>query len=140
MAHVDVTAPLSPCVVELTAETARSGAVVVAVRGELEMTTCSSLGDRLSDHLRSTHQLVLDLGGVSLLCAAGLTVLVEAREMARATGTSLCVVAHTRLVLEPLMITGLTDVFDLHPSVADALLCEFTRFHGNGGEPEIVSA
>lgn len=137
MANLDVTATPGPfpiqmsrCAAEVLTVTSRptpSGAVVVVVRGEVDMTTCSLLRDRLIDHLRSTHQLVLDLGGVRLLCAAGLTALLVVRETALLTGTSLCLVARTRPVRRPLMITELADVFDLHADVAGALLCPSAR-------------
>ncbi len=137
MALVDVTTAVGPwptqlsrCDLELltvTARTTRSGAVLVAVRGDVDMTTCALLCDRLVEQLRSTHHLVVDLGEVKVLCAAGLTALVVVREMALLTGTGLCVVANTRQVLRPLMITGLDHVFDLHTDVAEALSCSSVR-------------
>lgn len=98
--------------------------VVVAVHGAVDGTTCPWLHDRLVAHVRSTHHLVVDLGEVSFLGAAGLTVLVVVREEALAERCRLCLVAGTRLVRLPMMITGLVDVFDLHTDLADALVCQ----------------
>lgn len=132
MAHLDHTATVVPRLaligsgdelLIITARTEPSGAAVVAVRGEMETTTCPLLRDRLIAHLRFTHQLVLDLGEVTFLGAVGLTLLVQVRAAALMAGTRLCVVARTRPVLLPVMITGLTGALDLHADVADALLC-----------------
>ncbi|MCX2949106.1 STAS domain-containing protein [Lentzea sp. NEAU-D7] len=106
-----------------TLRTAPSGAVVVAVSGEVDMITCAVLRDRIAEQLRFTHHLVVDLSEVSFLSAAGLTVLVHVREMAERTGTSLCVVARTRQVRSPLTITGLSGLLDLHLDVGEALAC-----------------
>lgn len=60
---------------------------------------------------------------MSFLGAAGLTVLVLVREEALLEPCRLCVVARTRLVRLPLMITGLVDVFDVHSDLVGALVC-----------------
>lgn len=119
MAHLDHATTLAsrPAPIDL------AGAVVVRVHGEVDGTTCPQLLDRLLAYVRSTHHLILDLGGVSFFGAAGLTVLVQVREAALLRDCRLCVVAPTRTVRLPLMITGLTDVFDLHADLADALVC-----------------
>lgn len=107
----------------VTAYPVSSGVVVLAVWGEVDSYTSPPLKARLLAHLRPTGPpLVIDLTGVSFLGAAGLTVLVTVREAAMAAGTSLCLVAHSRLVLLPLMITGLDGVFDICPDVARAVL------------------
>ncbi|USX54043.1 STAS domain-containing protein [Lentzea sp. HUAS12] len=107
--------------------TAPTGAVVLAVHGEVDTSSCSVLHNRIDEQLRSDHHLVLDLGEVDLLCAAGLTVLVVVRERAQLRGTVLCVVARTRPVRLPLIITGLTGVLDLHLDVDEALACGRAR-------------
>ncbi len=107
----------------VTTRVAPSGALVVAVRGDVDPATCPLLRARLIAQLRTTHHLVLDLGEVRFLSAAGLTVLLVVREAALMAGSRLCVVARSRLVRLPLMITGLSGVLDLHLDVADALLC-----------------
>lgn len=133
MALFDVTttiaarpAPIAPAGGELMTVTSRvvpSGALVVAVQGEMDATTCPLLHDQLIAHVRSTRHLILDLSGVSFFGAAGLTVLVVVREAALPADCRLCVVARTRPVRLSLMITGLVDVFDLHTDVTEALVC-----------------
>jgi anti-anti-sigma factor len=94
------------------------GVVVFAVHGEVDSYTSPQLRDRLLDHLRPTcRQLVVDLTEVSFFAAAGLTVLVIVREAATAAGVRLFLVADTPVVLRPLMITGLDDVFDIYPDI-----------------------
>lgn len=86
MAHIDLIQPVGSrhdapnrCSAEpLTVSSEPSGAVVVALSGEVDMTNCAALRDRITEPLRSTHHLVLDLSEVTFLCAAGLTVLVDA--------------------------------------------------------------
>jgi anti-anti-sigma factor len=133
MAHLDLAttvtvrpAPIVPAgdeVMTVTSRVVLSGAVVVAVHGVVDGTTGPSLQDRLISHVRSTRHLIVDLGGVSLLCAAGLTVLVAVREAALLASCRLCVVARTRPVRLPLLITGLAEVLDLHTDLAPALVC-----------------
>lgn len=135
MAQIDVNTIFGPRPVQTgrlpaellttTLRTAPSGAVAVSVSGEVDMITCVVLRDRIVEQLRFNHHLVVDLSEVSFLSAAGLTVLVHAREMAQRRGTGLCVVARTRQVRLPLMITGLSGVLHLHPDVVEALTCQY---------------
>ena len=105
-------------VASVTVSAAPPGVVVLVVRGEIDSCTSLLLRDRLLEHLRPTcRQLVVDLTAVTFLAAAGLTVLLTVREAATAAGVRLFLVADTPVVLRPLMITGLDDVFDVCPDV-----------------------
>ena len=107
----------------VTVHPAPPAASVLTVRGEVDMLTSTLLRDRLLTHVRDTvGQVVVDLTGVGFLAAAGLTVLMNAREAAVAAGVTLCLVASTRPVLLPLTITGLDEVFDISPNLTHALL------------------
>ncbi|GAB3459756.1 STAS domain-containing protein [Actinophytocola sediminis] len=107
----------------VTAELVPLGAVVITVRGEVDLATGPLMHDALFAHLRqSSAPLVIDLTDVGFFAAAGLTVLVAARQAAALTGNTLCVVAPQRLVLRPLTITGLDRELDIHPDLAQALL------------------
>lgn len=110
-------------VASVTACAAPPGVVVLAVRGEVDSCTSPLLRDRLLEHLRPTcRQLVVDLTEVRFFAAAGLTVLVAVREAAEAAGVGLSLVADTRVVLRPLMITALDGVFDVCPDIAHVQL------------------
>lgn len=99
-----------------------SSAVVIAVRGEVDMYTSPLLQDVLLAQLRPDGPpLVLDLTDVDFFGAAGLNALITARAAAVAVGVRLCLVARRRPVLLPLTITGLDREFDIHPALTDAL-------------------
>jgi anti-anti-sigma factor len=96
---------------------------VLTVRGEVDMLTSTRLTDHLLPHVRGTvPHVIVDLTDVDFFAAAGLTVLVNARQAAVAAGITLCLVASTRPVLLPLTITGLDGVFDISPDITHALL------------------
>ncbi|MGH3915584.1 MAG: anti-sigma factor antagonist [Pseudonocardiaceae bacterium] len=57
--------------------------------------------------------LVLDLRGVDFLGSSGLAVLVDLRAEAKRRGIKLRLVATSRVVLRPLVATGLIKLFDL---------------------------
>ncbi|HKS48965.1 MAG TPA: STAS domain-containing protein [Amycolatopsis sp.] len=106
----------------LTAHPDPPGAVVVAVRGEVDLFTSPLLRDGLLAHLRHTGpQLIIDLSDVGFFGAAGITVLVTVGEAAMAAGVGLSVIARTRPVLLPLRITGLDGVLNIYPDLAHAL-------------------
>jgi anti-sigma B factor antagonist len=98
-------------------------ATVVTVRGEVDMLTSALLRDRLLPHMRdAARHVIIDLTGVSFLAAAGLTVLVHARQTAAVAGVTVSLVASTRQVLLPLRITGLDGMFYVTPDLTHALL------------------
>lgn len=109
----------------VTAQQVRPEVVVITVRGEVDLGTSPQLRVSLLAQLRrGTSSLVVDLTEVGFFGVAGLTVLITARQAALAAGIRLCVVAHGRAVLRPLSVTGLDRLFDLHPDLAHALLCQ----------------
>ena len=107
----------------VTAHPAPPAAIVLTVHGEVDMLTSAQLADHLLPHVRDTvRQVIVDLTGVGFFAAAGLTVLVNARQVAVAAGVTLCLVVSTRPVLLPVTITGLDEVFDISPNITHALL------------------
>ena len=116
-------APRSASLLTVTVHPAPPAAVVLTVCGDVDMLTSTQLNDHLLPHMRDTvPQVIVDLAGVGFLTAAGLTVLVNAREAAVAAGVQLRLVASTRPVLLPLRITGLDGMFDISPDITHALL------------------
>jgi len=96
--------------------------LVLAVRGEVDLSTIARLRAALRAHLdAAARRMIVDLTGVDFLCAGGLSVLVAIQEMATASGCDLRLVASTRVVQRPLTVTGLDDVFDIRPDLAGAL-------------------
>ncbi|WP_221448066.1 STAS domain-containing protein [Saccharothrix violaceirubra] len=100
-----------------------SRAVVCEVAGEVDAHTASRLRDHLVERIRpGGPDLVVDLGGVRFLAAAGLGVLAEVAASADAAGVRIHVVARTRPVLLPLSLTGLDVVLDVHRYLGDVPL------------------
>jgi anti-anti-sigma factor len=106
----------------VAARRAPPAAVVLTVRGSVDLATSALLAACLIQQLRDSHRnVVVDLTRVTFFGAAGLTVLVTAREAAAAAGVRLSLVARTRVVLLPITITGLDREFDIRPDLAGAL-------------------
>jgi anti-sigma B factor antagonist len=107
----------------VTTHPAPPAAIVLTVRGEVDMLTSTQLTDQLLPHVWDTvPHVIVDLTEVGFFAAAGLTVLVNARQAAMAAGLTLRLVASTRPVLLPLTITGLDGMFDISPDLTHALL------------------
>lgn len=95
---------------------------IVAVSGELDVSSAPELKDRFTELIRSGEAtLIVDLAGVGFLDSTGLGVLVEARAASADAGGSLLVVCNQDRILKLFTITGLDDVFTIHPSVGDAV-------------------
>lgn len=91
--------------------------VVVSVVGEIDKLTEAPLHDHISSALATRPaQLIIDLGGVSFLGAAGLSVLITARNTAAHQGTTLTLrLPHQPGVARALEITGLHCLFEILP-------------------------
>jgi anti-sigma B factor antagonist len=97
-------------------------APVVAVSGEIDVATAPTLRDRLQSRVASGDAtIVVDLLGVSFLDSTALGVLVGALKRCREAGGDLRLVIAEARLLKLFEITGLTDVFSIHPTVDDAL-------------------
>jgi anti-sigma B factor antagonist len=94
--------------------------VVLAASGEVDLLTVRRLRESIERALAEAPRLlVVDLTGVSFFGSSGLAVLVEFRQVA-GSRTELRVVA-TGPSLRALQVTGLSDVFAVHPTLEDAL-------------------
>ncbi len=99
---------------------------VLTARGEIDHVTAPQLAESVTLALAQQPKiLVLDLTGVVLMTSAALTVLVAAQHHC-GRNTRLRIVATGR-PLRSLEITGLTDVFTLYPTLADAIRTPRTR-------------
>jgi anti-sigma B factor antagonist len=107
----------------ITTHPAPPAATVLTVHGEVDALTSTQLTEHLLLHVRDTvPHIIVDLTDVGFFTAAGLTVLMNARQAAVATGVTLCLVASTRPVLLPLRITGLDGMFEISPDLTHALM------------------
>ncbi|MCR6483191.1 STAS domain-containing protein [Amycolatopsis sp. OK19-0408] len=100
----------------------RPDAVVVAVAGELDMGSASSLRVELADRLRlKPDGLVLDFGNVAFCASAGLQVLAEAARTASDSGVPFVVASAPPPVVRTFEISRLTAAVTLTRDVDEAL-------------------
>ncbi|MBG0819702.1 STAS domain-containing protein [Planomonospora sp. ID91781] len=96
---------------------------VVALHGEIDVATAPALRRRLLNALQhSTDLLVLDLSAVSFCDASGLTVLIDVRQRATASGITVRLAAPRPPVARLLHVTGLDHAFAVHPTLSSALI------------------
>ena len=99
--------------------TERDGIVVVSVTGELDMLTVAQAASVFEDAATRGLPMVVDLTGLTFFSSAGLTLLVRLGEQDPRLDVRL--VADDRVVLLPLELAGLRDLFPVHSSLHDAL-------------------
>ena len=106
----------------LEIEPAQDDHTLLRVIGEIDVYTAPKLREQLiklaDDGVR---RIVVDLGMVEFLDSTGLGVLVGALKRAKASGGSFALVCNQPRLLKIFRITGLERVFQMYPTVADAL-------------------
>ncbi|MFJ8816977.1 STAS domain-containing protein [Amycolatopsis thermoflava] len=97
--------------------------LVVRVAGDVDLDSATHLEQALTESAeRLPPVLVVDLTGVAYFGSAGMRVLVGLQQRC-GSATRVRVVASDQRVLRPMEITGLTEVLDVRPTLADALRC-----------------
>ncbi len=87
-----------------------AGRTIVTVTGELDLTTGSTLEERLGQLPETDAKLVIvDLRAVEFMDSTGLSVLVRAHQRAAETGNQFALVNGGSQVRRLLEITGITD-------------------------------
>jgi anti-sigma B factor antagonist len=98
------------------------GVPVVTASGEIDVATAPPLRDRLQALTTSGKaNIVVDLLGVTFLDSTALGVLVGALKRCREAGGDLPLVIAEPRILKVFEITGLTGVFPIFESVAEAV-------------------
>lgn len=101
---------------------ARGEVTIVHVGGEIDVYTAPVLRERLDEHIsEGRHQLVVDLEGVTFMDSTGLGVLVGRLKLVRVKGGTLRLACSSERILKVFSITGLDKVFQIFPSVDEAL-------------------
>ena len=98
--------------------------IVIEVGGEVDMLTSPQLRAAVLEQFEPSSNVelvVLGMDGVTFLGTSGLAVLIEVREAAHAAGVELRLACTARRVLRPLTIAGLVPLFDIHPTLDEAL-------------------
>ncbi len=94
---------------------------VLPVGGELDVATAPELRSRLEEAMdRSQGSLVVDLLDVTFIDSTALGVLIAVGKECESRGISLRLVITEQRILKVFEITGLSDVFAIHPTVDDA--------------------
>jgi anti-sigma B factor antagonist len=109
--------------VDLSVETRNEGdKTVVSVAGEIDVYTAPKLREQIVQLVEDgRYHLVVDMEHVEFLDSTGLGVLVGGLKRVRAHDGSLQLVCTQERILKIFRITGLTKVFPVHASVADAV-------------------
>jgi anti-sigma B factor antagonist len=94
------------------------GLAVVAVVGEIDQATAPRLKTELLTAIaRTSPRLVIDLSGVTFIDSAGLTVILAARQRAKAHGGDTYLVGPTKQVRKVLAITSLDRLLEIHETL-----------------------
>ena len=94
---------------------------VVVVGGEIDVYTAPKLREQLIDLVnKGKFHLLVDMEKVEFLDSTGLGVLVGGLKRVRAHDGSLELVCTQERILKIFRITGLTKVFGIHDSIAEA--------------------
>ena len=113
-------------------EEAHEDAVVVRVKGDVDSSTVDELTARLTAALQlaATHPsrtVVIDLQPVTFFGSAALNAMLECHEEGRDAGTAVRLVADHDQVLRPIQVTELDRIFNIYPTLSDALAREQQR-------------
>ncbi len=99
-------------------------AVVLTVSGDVDMTSGQALRDKIHLHLKDKPPvLVVDLSSVTFFGTAGIGALVEGRNAAL-PDTTLRLVTDNRIVLRPIQITGIDQLFTVFTTPEQALAAD----------------
>jgi anti-sigma B factor antagonist len=104
------------------ARTVRDGVAVIALGGEVDVYTSPRLKQEMVDLLnKGTTRLVIDLSAVDYLDSTGLGVLIGGLKRAREREGDLRLICDNLRILRIFEITGLTKIFDIFRTEAEAL-------------------
>ena len=108
---------------DLSLETRHEGGrTIIEVGGEIDVYTAPKLRDQIIELVGDgNYHLVVDMEKVDFLDSTGLGVLVGGLKRVRAHDGSLRLVCTQERILKIFRITGLTKVFAIHGSQAEAL-------------------
>ncbi len=106
----------------------KDGIEVIDVGGEIDIYTAPRLRELLIDLVsKNSYQLIVNLEKVGFLDSTGLGVLVGGLKRVRAHDGSLDLVCTQEPILKIFRITGLTQVFGIHPTVNQAIAAKKGR-------------
>lgn len=96
----------------------QDGVAVVTVGGEIDLYTAPQLRDELVGSLEEgTRRLLVDMSGTEFCDSTGISVLLAGMKRAREKDGDLEIVAPRPAVMKVLEVTGLHEVFTIHPDL-----------------------
>lgn len=99
-----------------------NGAVkVVALSGEVDLSTSPKVRDALLDCILGGGSVVVDLAEVAYIDSSGVASLVEAYQSAKSRGLKFALAQVGETPLRVLKLARLDQVFVIHPSVDEAV-------------------
>lgn len=102
--------------------TPREGTAIIALSGEVDVYTSPRVKQEIVDLLNGgTTRLLVDLSGVEYLDSTGLGVLIGGLKRAREREGDLKLLCDNPRILRIFEITGLTKIFDIHRTEAEAM-------------------
>ena len=104
------------------AESDEQGLAQISVGGEVDVATAPELREKLYEVIdRGESPVILDLLAVTFIDSTALGVLIGAQERCRGRGTDLRIIVDNPRITKIFGITGLTDLFSIYPTVAEAV-------------------
>jgi anti-sigma B factor antagonist len=101
--------------------TEREAWTAVSVAGEIDVATAPRFREQLIDLIsQGKHRIVVDMSWVDFIDSTGLGVLIGALKRLRSHEGELRLVIDDPRVLKVFEITGLDQVFDIHPALESA--------------------
>jgi anti-sigma B factor antagonist len=94
---------------------------IVAVTGEIDISTAPGLGGHLTPLADAGRHLILDLAGMRFCDCAGLNLFLRLHKHATAAGGSLHLAAPTEMTRRVIKLGRLSDVLPIASSTADAV-------------------
>jgi len=110
------------------------GHVVVALRGELDITDAVSVAAAARE-----PEIIVDLAGLEFIDCGGVAVLARGRKQARHAGGDLRLAAAQQQVLRVLTLTRPIEVFPVHASVDEVAGCSWPAVVPVAGSPVRVA-
>ena len=102
--------------------TEASGVVVLAVAGRVDAGNAPALGEKLHGSIDAGRvKLVVDARRIDFIGSAGLQALLLAAKRLTSANGKLVLAAPTDAIREVLEIAGLSSVFELYPTVSEAV-------------------
>jgi anti-sigma B factor antagonist len=116
--------PDKECTLKLDLETrAIDDVMVLHCRGRFTYRDeATAFSQKISELLPQARQIVVELSGLEIIDSAGLGELVVVHMWIRASGCSLKLAGVNSRIRQLLELTNLLSVFDVHPTLDDALL------------------